>query len=84
MFHVTSRPPAAEGVCDQCGGRLEQRGDDRPEAVQVRLAAYAADTTPLAAHYRAKGLLIPISATGQPEEIFARTLDALAVLVLRP
>ena len=84
VFHVKSRPPAAAGVCDQCGGQLEQRADDRPEAVQVRLAAYAADTTPLAAHYRAKGLLIPISATGQPEEIFARTLDALAVLVLRP
>lgn len=84
VFHVTSRPPAVEGVCDHCGGKLEQRADDRPEAVQVRLAAYAADTTPLAAHYRAKGLLIPISATGQPEEIFARTLDALAVLVLRP
>ncbi len=84
VFHVTSRPPVAEGVCDNCGGQLEQRADDRPEAVQVRLAAYAADTTPLAAHYRAKDLLIPISATGRPEEIFARTLDALAVLVLRP
>ena len=84
VFHVTSRPPAAEGVCDQCGGQLEQRADDRPEAVQVRLAAYAADTTPLAAHYRAMNLLIPISAAGRPEDIFARTLDALAGLVLRP
>lgn len=84
VFHMTSRPPAKAGVCDQCGGQLEQRADDRPEAVQVRLAAYAADTTPLAAHYRAKGLLIPVSAAGRPEDIFARTLDALAVLVLRP
>lgn len=84
VFHVTSRPPQTEGICDQCGAALGQRPDDRPEAVAVRLEAYAADTVPLAAHYRAQGLLIPISATGRPEEIFARTLDALAVLVLPP
>ncbi len=84
VFHVTNRPPARPGVCDNCGGQLEQRADDRPEAVQVRLAAYAADTTPLAAHYRAKGLLIPIDATGRPDDILAHTLDALARLVLPP
>ena len=82
VFHLTGRPPATAGVCDKCGGQLEQRADDRPGAVQVRLAAYAADTTPLAAHYRAKDLLIPISAAGRPEDIFARTLDALALLVM--
>jgi adenylate kinase len=82
VFHVTGRPPAVAGVCDQCGGQLEQRADDRPEAVQVRLEAYAADTMPLIAHYRALNLLVPIHAHGRPEEVFARTLDALAALVL--
>jgi adenylate kinase len=82
VFHVTSRPPATAGVCDQCGGKLVQRPDDRPDAVRVRLEAYAADTIPLAAHYRAQGLLVPIDASGRPEEIFAHTLDALAALVL--
>ena len=84
VFHLTGRPPRAGEICDQCGAALAQRPDDRPEAVAVRLEAYAADTTPLAAHYRKLGLLIPISASGRPEEIFARTLDALAVLVLPP
>ena len=82
VFHLVHRPPAAAGVCDHCGSGLVQRPDDRPEAVQVRLEAYAADTTPLAERYRAMGLLIPIRAEGRPEQIFAHTLDALAALVL--
>jgi len=82
VFHVTGRPPVRAGVCDNCGGELEQRPDDRPEAVKVRLEAYAADTKPLAEHYRKMDLLIPINAAGRPEDIFAHTLDALARLVL--
>jgi adenylate kinase family enzyme len=34
-------------------------------------------TSPLTDYYRKLGLLIPISATGSPEEIFQRTLTAL-------
>ena len=82
VFHVTGRPPQTAGICDNCGGKLVQRADDRPEAVKVRLAAYAADTKPLAEHYQAFNLLVPINAARRPEEIFAQTLDALAALVL--
>ena len=82
VFLVDSRPPKREGVCDRCGGALVQRGDDRPEAIRVRLEAYRTATLPLAAHYEKKGLLFPISAAGQPVDILARTLDALAIRVL--
>ena len=27
-FHLTGRPPKREGICDACGGQLEQRPDD--------------------------------------------------------
>lgn len=82
VFHITNRPPQTEGICDQCGAALGQQPDDRPEAVTARLAAYTTDTTPLAAHYRARGLLMPVNATGRPEEIFTRTIAALATLAL--
>jgi adenylate kinase len=82
VFHVDTRRPRQEGVCDRCGGALVQRGDDRPEAIAVRLQAYQAATVPLTAHYERQGLLLPVSATGQPFEILARTLDALALRVL--
>ena len=82
VFHVTGRPPVIAGVCDHCGGRLVQRPDDRPDAGRVRLEAHAADTAPLVEHYRAMGLLIPVNASGRPEDVFAHTLDVLAALVL--
>jgi len=76
VYHVVTRPPQHEGVCDHCGARLIQREDDRPEAIRVRMQAYETSTAPLAAFYQQRGLLIPILAEGTPEEIFARTIRA--------
>jgi adenylate kinase len=78
VYHVEARPPRTEGACDHCGSRLVQREDDRPEAVRVRMQAYATSTAPLAEFYRRKGMLITIEAEGTPEEIFDRTMQALA------
>ena len=79
VFHLVQRPPTVSGVCDFCGGRLIQREDDRPEAIAVRLQAYESATQPLIEFYRKLGLLVPVSASGKPEEVFARTLEALHV-----
>jgi adenylate kinase len=77
VFHLESLPPKTAGVCDHCGGALYQRGDDRPESILVRLAAYAKNAAPLKQFYRRRNLLVPIAAAGFPEETFARTLEAL-------
>jgi adenylate kinase len=77
VFHVDTRPPKMEGICDQCGAALYQREDDRPESVRVRMDAYRKSTSPLADYYRRKGLLISVSAEGTPEEVFERTLTAM-------
>ena len=77
VFHLQTRPPRVEGVCDQCGGKLFQREDDRPEAIRVRMQAYEQSTVPLAKFYRRQGLLLTISAEGSPEEICERSLTAL-------
>jgi len=78
VFHVTSMPPKKEGVCDNCGGNLIIREDDRPEAIRVRMEAYERSTAPLIEYYRHKGLLRSIPAQGTPEEIYERTQAALA------
>ncbi len=77
VYHVETRPPEKPGVCDQCGGELYQREDDRPESVRVRMAAYEKSTAPLADYYCARGLLLSVSAEGTPEEVFGRTLALL-------
>jgi len=78
VFHVATRPPKTESVCDHCGGKLYQREDDRPEAVRVRMETYEKSTAPLVEFYRHRDLLISIPAHGTPEEIFQRTLQVLA------
>ena len=77
VFHVQSKPPKVEGVCDHCGGRLIQRDDDRPESIKVRMAAYESSTAPLADYYRKQNLLVSISAEGSPEAIYERTAKML-------
>ena len=56
-YHIVSNPPKTEGVCDQCGGPVEVRKDDRPETVQHRLEVYHAITEVLKAYYQSQGKL---------------------------
>ena len=78
VYHVTERPPTLEGVCDRCNGKLFQREDDRPESVQVRLETYERSTAPLIAFYEKLNLLLRVDASGSPDDICSRTLEALA------
>ena len=77
VYHVTRQPSQTAGVCDHCAGRLVQREDDRPESVAVRMETYERSTAPLINFYRNLGLLLPVPATGSPDEIYARTSAAL-------
>jgi len=72
VYHVITRPPKAERVCDHCGGALIQREDDRPESVKMRMEAYLKSTKPLIDFYKQRGLLVTITAYGSPEEIYQR------------
>ncbi len=83
VFHVSQQPPKIEGVCDHCGSPLFQREDDRSEAVTVRMQVYTRETAPLIEFYENEGLLLSIPATGTPEEICARTVDALMASPVR-
>ena len=73
VFQVTTGADLAE--CDRCGGRVVQRDDDQPEAIQRRLALYEEQTAPLLAFYSERGLLLTVDGTGAPEAVFARIVD---------
>jgi adenylate kinase len=79
VYHVATRPPHTEDICDQCRGRLFRRADDRPEAIRVRITAYEQSTRALAGYYGRTGKLVTIRALGAPEEILARSVQALNV-----
>jgi adenylate kinase len=79
VYHVQSRPPKAEGICDSCGAQLIQREDDRPESIKVRMAVYESSTAPLAEYYRKHDLLVSVSAEGSPDDVFRRTITTLGI-----
>jgi hypothetical protein len=45
------------------------------------MEAYQCSTLPLIQFYSGLGLLLPVAATGSPEEIYERTMSALAACV---
>jgi adenylate kinase len=57
-------------------GQLVQRDDDKPETVRHRLHVYREQTAPLSGFYESEGLLRPIDAIGEVEEVTARALAA--------
>jgi adenylate kinase len=77
VWHVEFDRPTKEGVCDNCGGELYQRDDDKPETITERLRVYERDTAPLVDYYGAQGKLVGIDATGPVEDVTTRAMDAL-------
>jgi adenylate kinase len=76
-YNVELKPPKVEGVCDNCGGELVQRDDDREELVRHRVEVYHRDTEPLQKFYWERGLLREVDAVGQVEEITRRAIAAV-------
>ena len=79
MFHHISRPPKVLGVCDGCGGRLEQRPDDNRETIQERLKVYMGSTAPLKEFYKKQENLKMVEAKGSVEEIFSNVCKMIDV-----
>ncbi len=75
-YHAVFSPPAEEGVCDECGGELYQRDDDRPETVRARLIVYHEQTAPLIDYYRRARLLVEVDGAGDIEAVSAALLEA--------
>lgn len=77
IFHVTNIPPKVEGVCDKCGGELFQRDDDKPEAIENRLAVYGKQTAPLIDYYKKRGNLVDVDAEQKLEKILDDSIKAV-------
>jgi adenylate kinase len=64
-------------ICDVCGGDVEQRADDTPEAVNRRLDLYETQTAPLIQHYSKMAMLVVVNGVGHPDHVFKRVCDAV-------
>jgi adenylate kinase len=75
IYNIYERPPKSDLRCDNDGGELEQRPDDREEIVAQRLQAYEKQTAPLVAYYRRLGRLYDVDAAKSVDEVKQQVLD---------
>ena len=77
-YHVDHLKPQVEGQCDECGGELYQRDDDRPETVLNRLRVYKDQTADLLDYYEQQGLLVRIDGDQSIEKVGEAVRAAMA------
>ncbi|MDR1966804.1 MAG: adenylate kinase [Synergistaceae bacterium] len=76
IYNTVARPPKADGVCDECGGAVIQRDDDKESVIRRRLEVYHAETAPLVDYYEKTGILRRIDASG-PRDAALKCLEGL-------
>jgi adenylate kinase len=76
-YHIVANPPKTEGVCDNFGGALEQRKDDKPETVKARLVTYHTETEPLKDFYAKRNVLKTVANVGSIEAINEAVMKVL-------
>lgn len=79
-YHVHNNPPAADGVCDRCGGDVVQRKDDAEDTIRARLATYHRDTTPVLAWLRGRVAVNDIDGARSIEQVEDQIRAGLASL----
>jgi adenylate kinase len=62
VYHEKFNPPHVAGICDEDGGPLVQREDDKPETIKKRLDVFEAETMPLVKYYQAGHRLAVVDA----------------------
>ena len=77
VFNIVSDPPAVDGVCDVCGGRVIQRADDTPDAVAKRLDLYDRETAPLVDRYQEQGLVERVNGNRSIDDVTESIVAAI-------
>ena len=76
-FHIVNIPPKVEGVCDQCGGELQQRKDDNAETAENRINVYETQTAPLVGYYAESGALADFNGETSVDSLFDKIIEAI-------
>ena len=77
IYHIVTKKPGKDGICDACGTALIIRKDDEADTIKNRLQTYHKETEPLIDYYRAQGKLKEV---GGDYGIAEQTAEVLKVL----
>ena len=76
-FHVHNIPPKKKGICDNCGGQLEQRPDDMEATILNRLEVFHQQTAALIAYYASRGILFRIDSSRPRDQAVSDVMNLL-------
>ena len=76
-FHIESKKPMVEGICNKCGAQLIIRKDDEPQVILDRLKVYHEQTEPLIDYYTKQGKVRVVNGQDTVEQTTELTLKAL-------
>jgi len=60
IYHTNTMPAKVEGICDECGGRVLLRDDDKEETILRRLKVYQQQTEAILKYFKKKGILLEV------------------------
>ena len=70
VYNVHFDLPITEGICDECGARLDHRKDDTRDTVRHRLEVYRELTQPLVDYYeRGVGPVLRVDGEGYVDQV---------------
>ncbi|WP_413580553.1 adenylate kinase [Bdellovibrio sp. HCB288] len=70
VYHIVSKPTKTEGKCDNCGGEVVQRNDDKADVIETRLKTYQEFTSPLKEFYKKSGKYIEVDGNRDTEQVY--------------
>jgi len=77
VYNTSTKPPKVAGVCDNCGGEVYQRPDDKPEVQKKRIDVYLEQTSPLIEYFDKLGMLVRIDGQQPIETVYAAAVAAI-------
>jgi adenylate kinase len=79
-YNLIAHRPATPDTCDVCGGRLEAREDDTPEALAARLQTYHQQTRPIIERFERKEFVARVDASKPIAQVREDVRAALGLL----
>ncbi len=82
VYNVHFDLPITEGICNECGGRLDHRKDDTPDTVRHRIEVYHELTQPLVDYYKGGAVsVLHVDGEGSVDQVRTVVQGALSSLL---
>lgn len=80
VYNIYYNKPKIDGICDNCGGKLIQRDDDKEDVVKRRFEVFYNQTMPVIKYYEEKGILIKVNGNKSLDDIKSEIFKLLGVI----